>query len=52
MKKITEPSENFINTIMPEYEDFSSSTSLVKLNLILEKEINKEIRDNIKNLNI
>jgi hypothetical protein len=37
---------------MSEYEDFSSSTSLVKLNLILEKEINKEIRDNIKNLNI
>ena len=37
---------------MSEYEDFSSGTSLVKLNLILEKEINKEIRDNIKNLNI
>ena len=51
-KKINEPSEDFINTIMSEYEDFSSSTSLVKLNLILEKEINKEIRDNIKNLNI
>ena len=43
MKKISEPSEDFINTIMSEYEDFSSSTSLVKLNLILEKEINKEI---------
>ena len=52
VKKISEPSEDFINTIMSEYEDFSSSTSLVKLNLILEKEINKEIRDNIKNLNI
>ena len=52
VKKINEPSEDFINTIMSEYEDFSSSTSLVKLNLILEKEINKEIRDNIKNLNI
>ena len=52
VKKISEPSEDFINSIMSEYEDFSSSTSLVKLNLILEKEINKEIRDNIKNLNI
>ena len=52
VKKISEPSEDFINTIMSKYEDFSSSTSLVKLNLILEKEINKEIRDNIKNLNI
>ena len=52
VKKISEPSEDFINRIMSEYEDFSSSTSLVKLNLILEKEINKEIRDNIKNLNI
>ena len=52
VKKINEPSEDFINTIISEYEDFSSSTSLVKLNLILEKEINKEIRDNIKNLNI
>ena len=52
VKKINEPSEDFINTIMSEYENFSSSTSLVKLNLILEKEINKEIRDNIKNLNI
>ena len=52
VKKINEPSEDFINTIMSEYEDFSSGTSLVKLNLILEKEINKEIRDNIKNLNI
>ena len=44
MKKISEPSEDFINTIMSEYEDFSSSTSLVKLNLILEKEINKTAR--------
>ena len=52
VKKINEPTENFINAIMSEYEEFSSSTSLVKLNLILEKEINKEIRDNIKNLNI
>ena len=52
VKKINEPTEDFINAIMSEYEEFSSSTSLVKLNLILEKEINKEIRDNIKNLNI
>ena len=52
VRKINEPSEDFINTIMSEYDDFSKSTSLVKLNLILEKEINKEIRDNIKNLNI
>ena len=52
VRKINEPSEDFINTIMSEYDDFSTSTSLVKLNLILEKEINKEIRDNIKNLNI
>ena len=52
VKKISEPSADFIDTIMSDYEDFSSTTSLVKLNLILEKEINKEIRDNIKNLNI
>jgi hypothetical protein len=52
VKKINEPNEDFINAIMSDYEEFSLSTSLVKLNLILEKEINKEIRDNIKNLNI
>ncbi len=52
VREIIEPSEDFIESVMQEYEDFSSSTSLVKLNLILEKEINKEIRDNIKNLNI
>ena len=52
VKKINEPTEDFINAIMSDYEEFSLSTSLVKLNLILEKEINKEIRDNIKNLNI
>ena len=52
VREIIEPSEDFIESVMQEYEDFSSSTSLVKLNLILEKEINKEIRENIKNLNI
>ena len=52
VKKINEPTEDFINAIMSKYEEFSSSTSLVKLNLILEKEINKEIRDNIKTLTI
>jgi hypothetical protein len=52
VNKITQPSEDFINTVISEYEEFSSTTSLVKLNLILEKEINKKIRDNIKNLNI
>ena len=52
VNKITNPSEDFINTVISEYEEFSSTTSLVKLNLILEKEINKKIRDNIKNLNI
>ena len=52
VSKITMPSEDFINTVISEYEEFSSTTSLVKLNLILEKEINKKIRDNIKNLNI
>mgnify|MGYP001486488717 FL=1 len=49
---INDPTEEFIESILPEYEEFSSSTSLVKLNLILEKELNKKIRDNIKNLNI
>ena len=52
VNKITKPSEDFIDTVISEYEEFSSTTSLVKLNLILEKEINKKIRDNIKNLNI
>ena len=52
VKNINDPTEEFIESILPEYEDFSSSTSLVKLNLILEKELNKKIRDNIKNLNI
>ena len=52
VNKITKPSDDFIDTIISEYEEFSSTTSLVKLNLILEKEINKKIRDNIKNLNI
>ena len=50
--EITEPNDDFIDSIISNYEDFSSTTSLVKLNLIIEKEINKEIRDNIKNLNI
>jgi len=49
---INDPTEEFIESVLPEYEEFSSSTSLVKLNLILEKELNKKIRDNIKNLNI
>ena len=49
---INDPTEEFIDSVLPEYEEFSSSTSLVKLNLILEKELNKKIRDNIKNLNI
>ena len=52
VKNINDPTEEFIESILPEYEEFSSSTSLVKLNLILEKELNKKIRDNIKNLNI
>ena len=50
--KITEPSDDFINSIIADYDNFSSTTSLVKLNLIIEKEINSRIRDNIKNLNI
>ena len=50
--EITEPNDDFIDSIISNYEDFSSTTSLVKLNLIIEKEINKEVRDNIKNLNI
>ena len=50
--KITEPSDDFISSIIKDYDNFSSTTSLVKLNLIIEKEINSRIRDNIKNLNI
>ena len=50
--KITEPSDEFISSIIADYDNFSSTTSLVKLNLIIEKEINSRIRDNIKNLNI
>ena len=50
--KITEPSDDFISSIIADYDNFSSTTSLVKLNLIIEKEINSRIRDNIKNLNI
>ena len=50
--EITEPNDDFIDSIISNYEDFSSTTSLVKLNLIIEKEINKKVRDNIKNLNI
>ena len=50
--KITEPSDDFISSIITDYDNFSSTTSLVKLNLIIEKEINSRIRDNIKNLNI
>ena len=49
---INEPSDEFIESVLSDYEDFSSTTSIVKLNLILEKEINKKIKDNIKNLNI
>ena len=50
--KIAEPTEDFIDSAILEYEDFSSTTSLVKLNLIIEKEISKKLKDNIKNLNI
>ena len=50
--KITEPSDDFISSIIADYDNFSSTTSLVKLNLIIEKEINSRVRDNIKNLNI
>ena len=50
--EITEPTDSFIDSVISDYEDFSSTTSLVKLNLIIEKEISKDIRDNIKNLNI
>lgn len=50
--KITEPSDDFVSSIIADYDNFSSTTSLVKLNLIIEKEINSRIRDNIKNLNI
>ena len=50
--KIIEPSDDFISSIIKDYDNFSSTTSLVKLNLIIEKEINSRIRDNIKNLNI
>ena len=50
--KIIEPSDDFISSIITDYDNFSSTTSLVKLNLIIEKEINSRIRDNIKNLNI
>jgi peptidyl-prolyl cis-trans isomerase D len=52
VSEIREPSEDFINSVIPEYQDFSSTTSLVKINLILENEMSKKIRDNIKNLNI
>ena len=38
--KITEPSDDFISSIIADYDNFSSTTSLVKLNLIIEKEIN------------
>ena len=50
--KITEPSDDFVSSIIADYDNFSSTTSLVKLNLIIEKEINSRVRDNIKNLNI
>ena len=50
--KIAEPTEEFIDSAILKYEDFSSTTSLVKLNLIIEKEISKKLKDNIKNLNI
>ena len=50
--KITEPSDDFVSSIIADYDNFSSTKSLVKLNLIIEKEINSHIRDNIKNLNI
>ena len=52
VNEIKDPSEDFINSVISDYEDFSSSTSLVKLNLILEKEIGRKVRDNITNLNI
>ena len=52
VSKITEPSDDFVSSIIADYDNFSSTTSLVKLNLIIEKEINSRIRDNIKNLNI
>ena len=50
--KIAEPTADFVDSAILEYEDFSSTTSLVKLNLIIEKEISKKLKDNIKNLNI
>ena len=49
---ILSPSEEMISNFLPEYNDFSNSTSLVKLNTIVDKEMNKNVRDNIINLNI
>ena len=46
------PSEDTIRNFLPEYDEFSESTSLVKLNTIVDKEMNKNVRDNIINLNI
>ena len=50
--KISEPTDDFIDSIISDYEDFSSTTTLVKLNTIIDKEISNKIKDNIKNLNI
>ncbi len=50
--KISEPTDDFIDSVISDYEDFSSTTTLVKLNTIIEKEISNKIKDNIKNLNI
>ena len=49
---ILSPSEEMISNFLPEYNEFSNSTSLVKLNTIVDKEMNKNVRDNIINLNI
>ena len=46
------PSEDEISNFLLEYNEFSDNTSLVKLNTIIDKEMNKNVRDNIINLNI
>tara|TARA_B100000927_G_C16471668_1_gene471823 strand:+ start:1327 stop:3177 length:1851 start_codon:yes stop_codon:yes gene_type:complete len=46
------PSEDEISNFLPEYNEFIDNTSLVKLNTIVDKEMNKNVRDNIINLNI
>ena len=51
VKEIREPSEEFIDSVVSDYQSLSSNI-IFKQNYILSREINRKIRDNIKNLNI